>query len=389
MDFFATCDAGLEEALASELWALGIKGKPASRGVAFSGAIEDLWRANLLSRIASRVLLFLARFPATDRDELFRGAARIRWANWIDRGRTIAVDAHIGASQMEHSGFVGLVVKDAVCDVLRDVRGERPDVDRRAADVPISVRLVKDRCTISLDSSGTRLHRRGYRRDAGVAPLKETMAAGILAIAGWDGQKTLIDPMCGSGTFAIEAALKARGRPPGWLRLESGGEGFAFERWPKHDAGRFGAFVRAIEGQVAPRTDLRIIASDISPASVQATRENAQRAGVQDEVEVLQRPLDQCEPSTPSGVLVMNPPYGARLGEGENLVALYRSIGDVLKQRFSNHEAWVLSGDFPLGRSIGLRPSKRIALWNGPIECRLLRFEMYAGTRKVKGEMKK
>jgi putative N6-adenine-specific DNA methylase len=378
----ATCDVGLEPLLAAELEALGAADvQPGSRGVAFRGDRNMLWRANLQSRIASRILLPIAEFPARDRDALYRGVRRVDWGAVMTPRETIAVDARSFHSQMEHTGFIAQVVKDAIVDRMREATGRRPNVERRTPDVPVNVHLAEDHCRVSLDTSGARLHRRGYRIEGGAAPLRETLAAGMLALADWDGDLPLVDPFCGSGTILVEAALKARRFAPGLFRVLPGGEGFAFQRWRGHDREAFRRQVHIVRAAVRPTVDVPIVGSDTDAAVLDLARRNAERAGVTTDVRLERKPMSEATPPGPRGVVVTNPPYGERIGEVEKLVDLYRELGDTLKRRFPDHVAWVLVGAPELVKAIGLHADRKIPLWNGPIECRLLRFDLYAGSR--------
>lgn len=383
MKLFATCDAGLEEVLEEELRGLGASDlRLARRGVAFQGGRRELFRINVASRLATRILVQVATFDVADRQDLYLGAVEVDWGQWIGPRSTISVTTRGGTDQLTNTAFISQVVKDAVCDRLRKDRGTRPNVDRRSADVPIAVHIANGRCALSVDSSGARLHRRGYRREGGEAPLRETLAAGVLALAGWDGSRSLLDPMCGSGTFVIEAALAARRIPPGRRRASARrGGGFAFNNWPDHNRQLFGEVVRELDRAVLPRSPVQIVGYDSDATAVAAARRNVERAGLEDDVVIFRRSLDAAEPIDEKGVLITNPPYGARLSDPKSLVPLYRSLGDVLKQRFSGYDAWVLTGNLSLAKSVGLRPSRRIELWNGTIECRLLHYELYRGSK--------
>ena len=380
----ATCDVGLEPVLEGELTSFGGRSiTVVPRGVTFDGDHETLWRANLQSRVANRVLLELARFRVRDRDQLYAAASRIDWSRWMTPDQTLAVDSRVGGTASLAVQLANQVVKDAVCDRFRRESGRRPSVDRHAPDVPIYLRLIGDEATLGLDSSGARLHKRGYRTEAGTAPLRETLAAGVLALTGWDGQTPLQDPMCGSGTLPIEAALIARNIAPGLLRLRRGGVGFAFQRWLGHEPRSLLRITDRLRSRARKRTRAPIVGSDTHPGVLVAARRNAGRAGVADDVSLTRLNLADAEPPGEGGTLVCNPPYGARLGEPEDLEPLYKEFGDVLKQRYAGWSAFLLAGDRQLAGRVGLRPARRIVLWNGPIECRLLRYELYAGSRRT------
>ena len=274
--------------------------------------------------------------------------------------------------------LVNQVTKDAICDRFREETGRRPSVDRQNAHVPIAVHVTQDGfATVSLDSSGQRLHKRGYRTKTGVAPLKETLAAGILKLAGWDGTTPLVDPMCGSGTFLIEGALIACRYPPGLLRLKRGGSGFAFQRWLSHDGHAFHKVVDRLRNQTFTKPQVPITGSDIDGGMLRVARRNAANAGVADCITLDRRDMSQAAPVGEGGALVTNPPYGERMGSPEELEALYSGLGDLMKQRFGGYTGWILAGDKALRGKIGLKPKRKIPLFNGNIECRLMRFDLW------------
>jgi len=373
----ATCSRGLEEVLADEVRALGGSAVAPGRGmVSFSGGPETVIDANLRLRTAMRVLVSLARGRVASRDELYDLAAAVPWREVIADRQTFAVEVAGRARAFRDASFAARVVKDAVVDRLRDRRGTRPDVDRESPDVRLHLHLSDGASSLSVDSSGDPLSHRGYRPRGGPAPLNEALAAGILLLAGYDGSEPLMDPMCGTGTFAVEAALIATRTSPG-LRRE-----FAFEKWSGLDRGQLQALVRRAshEHRDAPAP---IAARDHDERAVQATRRNLQAAGMARWVELAQGDLrDLVLPWGSGGTLVVNPPYGKRIGDVKRLGGLYRRLGDTFKQRCHDATAWVLAGERELANQIGLKPSRRIPLYNGPIECRLLRYDLYEGSRR-------
>lgn len=372
----ATCSRGLEEVLAGELRTLGLGEAETDRGsVRFAGNLHAVYRANLRLRTAIRVLLPVASGPVRDRDGLYRLAAGIGWERLIAPGQSLAVEAVGRAPELPHSGFAALVVKDAIVDRVRSRRQTRPDVDRSDPDIRVHVHLDARNTTISLDSSGEPLSRRGYRLQGAEAPLTETLAAGLLLLAGYDGSRPLLDPMCGSGTLAAEAALIASRTAPGLQRP------FAFERWPFHDQGLLQEELRRARALV--RTPpAPITASDIDPRAVAAATKNLRRAHLLRFVAVSRSDVRDIAPPSTDTIIVTNPPYGHRLGELEELRPLYRELGDALKQRAAGCTAWLLVGARELAKEIGLHTSRRIVVFNGPIECRFLRYDLYAGTRR-------
>ncbi len=376
----ATCARGLERVLADELRALGAEAVAPDRGsVLFKGDLRTVYDVNLRLRTAMRVLAPLVRGPVGSRNDLYELAASVAWDEVLAEGQTFAVEVVGRHRAFGNTTFAGQVVKDAAVDRLRGVRGRRPNVDREDPDVRLHLRLVEGGpVTLSIDSSGEPLSHRGYRPRGGPAPLAETLAAGILLIAGYDGSEPLLDPMCGTGTFAVEAALIATRTPPGLHRA------FAFERWRVHDQLTFSEVQHeASHGhREAPQP---ILARDRADRALRATAANLKAAWMDRWVELEQRDaLDLHLPWGSGGVIVANPPYGKRVGEVEKLYGLYRRFGDSMKNQATGATAWILAGEPRLAKQIGLKPARRIPLFNGPIECRLLQFELYEGTKKHK-----
>ncbi|MCK5376199.1 MAG: hypothetical protein KAJ97_03895 [Acidobacteria bacterium] len=374
----ATCSRGLEEVLAGELRALGVEAVAPGRGsVGFSGDLRTVYDANLRLRTAMRVLVPLVRGGVQSRQDLYELAASVAWDEVFAPDQTLAVEVVGRHPAFRKTTFAAQVVKDAVVDRLRDLRGRRPDVDRERPDVRLHLRLVeRGPSTLGLDSSGEPLSHRGYRPRGGPAPLAETLAAGILLLADYDGSQALLDPMCGTGTFVVEAALIATRTPPGLHRP------FAFERWSAHDQMAFEELSRrASHGhRDAPSS---IVGRDRDDRAVSATRRNLKAAWMEKWVEVERRDVFDLDlPWGSGGMIVVNPPYGKRVGEVEDLGSLYRLFGDRLKGHAPDATAWILCGEPRLAKQIGLRPSRRIPLFNGPIECRLLKFELYEGSKK-------
>ncbi len=374
MKFFASCGKGLEYLLADELVALGCTRATATMaGANAEGELIDAQRAVLWSRLASRVLWPLSEFECADEHALFAGAMQIDWTQHVGPGHTIAVDAHVSGDAITHARYAAQRVKDAVVDTLRAQTGTRPDVDVESPDVRINLVVRKGRGILSIDLGGGPLHRRGWRRAQGEAPLKENLAAAVLLRGGWPQAYAaggdLLDPMCGSGTLLIEGALMAADVAPGLLRLEgslpTGWPGFDVDGWKSLQ-------IDAIEREARGRATLRacIHGSDSDPHAIRATRENAQIAGVADAIrldvrDIASLPVQQ----NTTGVVVCNPPYDARLAADP---ALYRTLGESLKRATPAWTASVLCGDFELARATGLRAQKRYQVFNGPIECSLI-----------------
>lgn len=371
--YFATTSKGLEPALAAEVEAFGGREIESSTGgVAFSGALTLCYRANLWLRTAHRVLLSLATFSAPTPDALYEGTKAVPWPDLFPVDARFAVEAAVRDSGITHSHFAAQKVKDAVVDRFRERFRRRPDVDTVDPQVRIHLRILRDECTLSLDTSGESLNRRGYREDPTEASLRETLAAGMVMLTGWDGATPLADPMCGSGTIPIEAALLAAGRAPGLSRSS-----FGFQRLAGYDRKEWERLVAEARerAQAAPRS--RIEGSDRSGEAVRGALRNARRAGVAGAVRF--RPLDIREfaPEGPPGTILCNPPYGVRMTGGPEAEAFYRAMGEAFKKRCRGWTAWVLSGNPGATRFIGLKASRRVPLMNGPIDCRLLKYELY------------
>ena len=373
----ATCSRGLEEVLRAELLALGHADAECGRGmVRFSGDLESVYEANVALRTGMKVLRRLAEGPASTREALYELAAAVPWEETFARGRTFAVESAGRSDPFRNTAYASLVVKDAIADRLRARWGARPDVERRNPDAVVHVHLAGERSGIALDASGEPLSHRGYRPMGGPAPLSESLAAGVLLLAGYDGSRPLLDPMAGTGTIAIEAALIATRTPPGARRS------FACERWTSHDPAALERVRRRLLAVRRP-APAPIAARDRDPRAVAAARRNAEAAGMADSIAFAQADARDLEPPGEAAIIVANPPYGERLGDPGELAALYRELGDALKRRGAGGTAWLLVGNPDLVKAVGLRPARRIVLFNGPIECRLLRYDLYEGSRTL------
>ncbi|AJE02361.1 THUMP domain-containing class I SAM-dependent RNA methyltransferase [Geobacter pickeringii] len=371
--FFATTARGVEEVLAAEMAALGLAGIAAERGgVRFTGDLAACYRANLWLRTASRILVPLAEFPCDTPQSLYDGVRSLPWERYVTPEMTLAVECSLRDSALTHSGFVVLKTKDAIVDTVRDRCGRRPNVNPKDPDLLVNVHLARNRCTVSLDSSGAGLDKRGYRADTGEAPLRETLAAALVELSGWDGTVPLVDPFCGSGTILVEAALKALNRAPGLIR-----ERFGFQRWPGFEQTAWRRLVA--EAREVERSTLAapLLGSDLQEKVLLAAEKNIRRAGVERFVTFSCADVRDLLPPPPPGMILTNPPYGCRLGEEEQLKQLYRQVGDIFKQRCAGYTAWLFTGGLDLAKEVGLRASRRIVLFNGPIECRLLKYDLY------------
>lgn len=372
-DFFATAAKGTEGALRDELRALRVRGVRADRGgVHFRGPLADGMKACLWSRVAMRILLSLGNYEAKGAEGLYEAVKAIPWEDHLTLRHTFAVHATVRSSELTHSHYVALRAKDAIVDRLRERLGGRPSVDTHRPDLQVVIHLAKDRAEISLDLSGDPLHLRGWRVEAKEAPLRETLAAAILALGGYDPALPFCDPMCGSGTLAIEAATIARRIAPGR------GRHFGFMRWPGFGEAESAAFRQLQEdarAQALPKAPAPIIARDRFADPLEITERNAARAGVLATIELEQRDVRDLEPLPEGCQIFVNPPYGERLG-GQRLQmeGLYRGFGDAYAPLEATCPLVVLSGSPWFERAFGLRPFWRHPLYNGPLEVRLLRY---------------
>lgn len=379
----ATCVLGLEEILESELRALRATGIAAEKGaVTFSGTWEDCWRANWRLRTANRVLVELGSWDGPDGASLAAGARSLIAARGPERrgrgpaidlaalfhpDRSFAIQATCTASTIRDARWVALSVKDGLVDGQRDRWGRRSSVDRERPDLHLRVRLHRDHASLLLDTSGEPLDRRGYRAVTAAAPVREQLAAACILASGWDGRGPVVDPMCGSGTLLAEAAWIALGRAPGHLREE-----WAFERLPGFDPTAFAAIRR--EPLPVPGPDVLLVGNDVSAEALRAARANLDKAGVLDHATLTRGDAFALEPPPGPGLVVVNPPHGERIGTDTEQ---WRALGDLLKQRFKGWKAAVLAGGPDRGKHIGLRPRRRIPVMNGPLEGRILLFDLF------------
>lgn len=374
--FFAPCPRGLEGVLANELTELGAQQVAASDGgVGFSGSMLTMMRANLHSRIASRILWRLMEKPYRSEDDLYRMARDMDWPDLFDVSNTIKVGVTAIKAPIKSPEFVALKVKDGICDRFRLKTGERPSVDKQEPDMRIQLYITDKLATLYLDTSGEALFKRGYRQEAGDAPVRENLAAGMLALTGWKPGVALADPMCGSGTFLIEAAMQARNIAPGLRRS------FAFQQFKGSSDEQWQKLRSEAKAQENTHP-FEIMGSDVSSTALAHAQANLNAAGVADTVQLKQLNYLDSKPHAETGILLCNPPYGVRLDEKEKLLAAYRPWGDVLKQRYSGWRAYFFTGDLDLAKHIGLKASKRTVLFNGALECRLFEYQMVAGSMR-------
>jgi putative N6-adenine-specific DNA methylase len=375
--FFATCPRGLEKVQAEELTALGAGNvAPVEGGVAFSGALPVCYAANLESRVASRVLWQVGQTHYRSEHDLFEAARALPWPRLFDVRRSIRVNVSAIQSPVKSLDFVTLRVKDAVCDAFREARGRRPDVDTARPDVRIHLFLTRDQATLYLDTSGDPLFRRGWRMKAGDAPLRENLAAGILRLTEWAVPTPLLDPMCGSGTFLIEAAMMALDVAPG------AGRPFAFEKLENFEPARWQGLLEKARARRKSASPLSIHGHDKSGTVLGLARDNLAAAGVDRAVQLKQMNILDGVPPAQAGILVANPPYGERQSDQNELAAFYPRLGDALKRRYAGWTAYLFTADMQLPRLIGLKASRRTPLYNGALECRLFEYRLIAGAMR-------
>ncbi|MGH7831806.1 MAG: THUMP domain-containing class I SAM-dependent RNA methyltransferase [Candidatus Binatia bacterium] len=377
--FFATCPRGLEPLLAEELRQLKAeKIHAVGGGVEFGGDFPLCYRANLESRIASRILWRVATGRYRNEDDIYRTAYALPWNDWFEPERTIRVDVSAIRCPLKSLNFVTLKIKDAVCDKIRRLSGRRPSVDTRQPDIPIQGHLTDRDFTLYLDTTGDPLFKRGRRIAQGEAPLRENLAAGILRLAGWLPGTALLDPMCGSGTFLLEAAQMALDVAPGL------GRHFAFEKLKNFDERLCHGLLQQSAARQKPRVSLPIYGSDLSNEAIKSARTNLAAAGLEQVVSLKQANVLEISAPAKEGVIVTNPPYGARLGDQQELAEFYPKLGDVLKKKFSGWRTYIFSADMRLPKLIRLAASKRTPLFNGPLECRLFEYKMVEGGMRKK-----
>ncbi|MFT5477529.1 MAG: putative N6-adenine-specific DNA methylase [Planctomycetota bacterium] len=371
--FFATCAPGVEPLLHVEAKALRLQRLERQvGGVRFEGTWIDAWRANLWLRTAVRILLRLERFRALESDDLFLGASRIDWDRYLRPEGTLWVDAQTRESSLDHSRFIEQRVKDAIVDQMRERHGGRPTVSKDQPDLRVHVHIWRDRVTLSLDTSGDSLHKRGWRRTQGRAPLSETLAAAVVLASGWDRRSPLIDPFCGSGTLLVEGALIADNVAPGLTRPR-----FGFESWPGHDAKGFARCQDEARKAAKPARKLVLRGSDIDPQRIEEAQENLDAAGLAERVQLEVADAREFAPRPGwNACVVTNPPYGERLGRAENLGGLYQDFGNALRERCGGYRVGLLSGNPELAQQLGLAEVTRTPFLNGSIECELLTAEL-------------
>ena len=375
--YFATCPRGLEALLVNELTHLKASNiTPTDGGVGFSGDWAVCYATNLHSRIATRIMWQVGRGKYATEEDLFQAAYKLNWAQWFDVGHDFMVKVTGVKCPLKSLEFATLKIKDAVCDKFRQAVGSRPYIDTKEPDVRIHAYLAADEYQFYLDTSGSALYQRGMRHASIEAPIRENLAAGIIQLSGWQPGTPFLDPMCGSGTFLLETAMMALNIAPGLQRH------FGFEKLKNFDEATWKKIKQAALAKVKPATFQKIYGSDADLRAVRVTKQNLQEAGFGGVVQVAHTNITEVAAPSDAGVLIANPPYGVRIGEDEELAALYPHMGETLKRKFSGWNAYFLTTDMRLPKLMRLAPSKRTPLFNGPLECRLFEIKMVAGSNR-------
>ena len=377
MKLIAKTFHGLEGVLAEELKGIGAQNvKEVNRAVEFEGDKEVLYKANLHLRTAIRVLLPIHEFTAKNDQELYDGVQQFDWSTIMGVKETLAIDPVVFSDIFTHSQYVALKTKDAIVDQFRTREGKRPSVDVENPSVRLVIHLAKDKATMSMDSSGDSLHKRGYRTGHHKAPLNEVLAAGMVMLSGWNKKQPLIDPMCGSGTILMEAVMYARNYPPGLNK-----KNFGFMGWKDYDEALWNKVVEEAKDKIEhPR--LKIFGSDANIKAIDVARESALNFRFNRDINFTVSSFEKLEPQYPKGMIIMNPPYGERLMKDKDIVDFYRMIGNQLKQTFIGYDAWVITSDKTALKNVGLKPLEKLTLFNGGLECGFHKFNIYDGTVK-------
>ncbi len=378
MKLLAKTFAGLEEVLADEIKSLGGQNiKIIKRGVQYEGDKRLLYRSNIELRTALRILMPIAQFRARHESAFYNKIKEIDWLKYMDVKQTFSIDPVVRSTYFTHSQYIGLKAKDAIADLFREKMNKRPNVNTATPDLAINIHINEDEVTVSLDASGDSLHRRGYRVDSMEAPMNEVLAAGMVLLSGWKGDCDFVDAMCGSGTILTEAALMAQNTPPQYVHPSSPNnrEYFCFKRWKDFDKE---LFEDILKNTPLHKVDFKhkIMGSDINFQAKRVSERNVEAAFLTDKIELSRKDFFALIPSSDKGVLMMNPPYDDRL-KLEDAQDFYKKIGDAMKKNWKGWEVWIISGNLEAVKAIGLKPSKRITLYNGAIECKFLKFEMY------------
>jgi len=369
---------GFEEILAKELQQLGAQEvEIGTRMVSFKGDKGFMYKANLSLRSALKILKPIYHFRAFNDQSLYKGIQGIDWSKYLNANQTFVIDTTIHSDNFKHSQFVSQKAKDAIVDQFRDKFGQRPSIDKDFPDLRINIHIDRDQCSVALDTSGASLHHRGYRTATNIAPINEVLAAGMLLLSGWDGSSHFLDPMCGSGTILVEAAMIACNIPANINRKE-----FAFEKWNDWDNDLFDQIIDALMKRTR-EFHHTIVGYDKAPSAVQKAKDNVRNANLEDYITISQANFFETKKETVGPLhMVFNPPYGERLDI--ELERFYRELGDTLKNNYSNTNAWFITANLEALKYVGLRPSRKIKLFNGSLEARLVKYEMYEGSKRTK-----
>lgn len=369
---------GFEDILAEELLKLGAQRvEKGTRMVSFHGDKGFMYKANLALRTALKILKPIKQFKVFNETSLYNGIQSIDWTDFLKVRQSFVVDTTVFSDRFNHSQFVALKTKDAIVDQFKSKFEDRPNIDKDHPDLKINVHIQNDLCTVSLDTSGASLHHRGYRTATNIAPINEVLAAGILILSGWEGQSNFLDPMCGSGTFLVEAAMIACNIPPNINRKE-----FAFEKWNDWDSDLFEKVEDSLLKKIK-EFPYDILGYDKAPSAVAKASDNARNANLDDYIKVEQRNFFETKKESNGPLhMVFNPPYGERLDI--DLERFYREIGDTLKQSYPGTQSWFITGNLEALKFVGLKPSRKIKLFNGKLESRLVKYEMYEGSKRTK-----
>lgn len=369
---------GLEDILIDELKSLGIKNcKKLKRAVKAEATLEQLYEANLRIRTGLQILVPMYTFSARNEQEVYDNIYKYDWTNEFRLRDTFAIEAHVNSRFFNHSKYIALKTKDAIADKFTDTFDRRPNVDPKDPDFAVNLYIQDNQVTVYKNSSGKSLHKRGYRLKAGKAPLNEVLAAGMLLIANYDGSQHLVDPMCGSGTLLAEACMIATNTPPNYNRKK-----FAFQSWDNYDKTLFKTIKDKAESEIK-EPSCEIWGCDISTEALDVSFENLSRQNYKRYVKLKKRNFLHQEPPVKGALLVFNPPYDLRIGS-RDINELYGEMGDTLKQFYGGSTAWMISSNMQAFKHVGLRPSRKVPLFNGPLECKFQKYEMYAGSKKAK-----
>jgi len=369
---------GFEEILAKELRKFGaINIEEGIRSVSFEGDKGFMYKANLCLRTAIKIVKPIHSFTVTSEEDLYKKIYAFDWSDYLSTETTFAIDTTINSETFTHSLYVSQKVKDAIVDKFRDTDGKRPDVDIKFPDIRINIHIQKDHCNVALDTSGRSLHQRGYKTATNIAPINEVLAAGLLLLSGWDGQCDFLDPMCGSGTILVEAAMIACNIPVNINRKE-----FAFEKWDDYDQDLFDKIVESSLSKTR-EFHFKIAGYDKAPSAIQKAQDNIENANLSDYIKVGQFNFFETEKTVETHLhILFNPPYGERLDI--EMEEFYKNIGDTLKQHYAGTDAWLITSNLDALKHVGLRPSRKIKVFNSQLESKLVKYVMYAGSKKAK-----